>query len=186
MRTFLAIPVPEEIKQFAAEKKASLSLMKPDVKWVEYENYHLTLKFLGDIMPDLINQINYNMNLVGQSSPPFELAMKGIGFFPNKRRPRVIWLGMDGELEKAEFLGERVDAYLSTLRFEAENKRSFHLTLGRVRSEHKQDELLRKAAELNKTVEEKRFIVSKFHLMESRLSPAGPQYSVLSTFNLEG
>lgn len=186
MRTFLAIPVPEEIKQFAAEKKTGLSLMKPDVKWVEFENYHITLKFLGDIKTDIIKQITYNMNLVGQYCPPFKLTMKGIGFFPNKRRPRVIWLGTDGEIQKAEFLGERVDTYLSTLGFEAENKRSFHLTLGRVRSDHKQDELIRRVAELNKVVEEKEFIVSKFHLMESCLSPAGPHYSVLYTFNLEG
>lgn len=186
MRTFLAIPVPEEIKQFAQHIRESLAAVRPDVKWVEYENYHLTLKFLGDIKPELVKPITSNMELAGESCPSFQLFLNHIGFFPTKNRPRVIWLGMDGETEKAEFLGERVDAFLSNLGFEAEKKRNFHLTLGRIRSDHNQDELLKKSAALSKTIREQRFMINEFRLMESRLSQAGPQYSVLQTFSLDG
>jgi 2'-5' RNA ligase len=95
-------------------------------------------------------------------------------------------MGVKGEMEKAYFLGERVDTYLSELGFETERKRSFHLTLGRIRSEREIDKVLVQTGIINPRLKKYSFAISEFTLMESRLSSAGPEYSVLEKYKLEG
>ena len=186
MRLFLAIPVSDAIKDYAASLRNELDMNHPDVKWVEKINYHLTLKFLGEVAPASLGDIKKCLNSIAEACPAFSLKTRGLGFFPNRGRPRVIWAGIFGEMDKAEFLGERVDAYLSEFGFDPEKKRSFHLTLGRIRSELGLDELQLKAAGINKRGEEHSFAVDQFLLMESKLSSRGPHYSVLERYPLEG
>lgn len=186
MRTFIALRVPEEIKQQALQIKKELVQLKPDVKWVEYENYHITLKFLGEVNSGQLERIQAKLSQVAQACPAFKLMNSEIGFFPNRNRPRVIWLGVKGEMQKAHFLGERVDTYLGELGFEAERKRSFHLTLGRIRSDKEMDKVLIRTGTINQNIKRHNFKVSEFTLMESRLSSTGPQYLVLDKYNLEG
>lgn len=186
MRTFIAIPVPDDVKQYARMMRNELGRARPDIKWVEYQNYHITLKFLGEIDTGLLPELKRNLNLAGDSSPAFNLSAGGIGFFPNHLRPRVIWMGVKGELEKAAFLGDRIDAYLGQMGFEAEKAYRFHLTLGRVRSDKGIKDMLNV---LEKTADKDRmrsFKVEHFHLLKSDLSSAGPIYSILETFTLNG
>ncbi|SHH12567.1 2'-5' RNA ligase [Thermosyntropha lipolytica DSM 11003] len=186
MRLFVAIPVPEEIKKYAYSLRSELDALAADVKWVEYENYHLTLKFLGDVGDDKLEKIRYGLICAAESSPPFTLKLSHLGFFPNHHRPRVLWIGVKGEMEKAYFLGDRVDAYLEELGFDREEKRTFHLTLGRIRSDLNQDKLVKKVYELSRNIEEHPFTVSNFLLMESFLHAGGPIYKVDSSFTLNG
>jgi 2'-5' RNA ligase len=186
MRAFIAIAVPDDIKEFALNTKTRLDAVSPDIKWVEYANYHLTLKFLGEINSELSEKIVWNLFSAGESCPPFALCVEGLGFFPNKRRPRVVWLGIKGEMEKAHFLGERIDAYLSPLDFEVEKKRSFHFTLGRIRSSKHLDEFMNKAVVINKELQSRSFLVEEFYLMESQLSSHGPSYRMIQSFRLNG
>ncbi|CFX76211.1 RNA ligase/cyclic nucleotide phosphodiesterase [Syntrophomonas zehnderi OL-4] len=186
MRAFVAIPVPDDIKQFARMLRNELGRARPDVKWVEYQNYHITLKFLGEVEDKQLPELKRNLRLAGDSSPPLNLSAGGIGFFPNRMRPRVIWLGINGELDKADFLGDRVDAYLSSMDFEPERKRSFHLTLGRVRSETGWKEMLKVLDKIPQKDKMRSFRIQHFELMKSTLSPAGPVYTVLETFTLNG
>ena len=97
-----------------------------------------------------------------------------------------MWLGVKGEMNKAKFLGERIDTYLSELGFEAENKRSFHLTLGRIRSERNLDEIVSTTDSINNGLKSYDLPVEQLFLMESHLSSSGPQYSVLEKYDLEG
>lgn len=186
MRIFIAIPVPKEIKEQALQIKAELDQLKPDIKWVEYENYHITLKFLGEVNEGQLNEIKTKLLMVAQACPVFNFKTTGIGFFPNKNRPRVMWLGVKGEMNRAQFLGERVDTYLGELGFEAEKKRSFHLTLGRIRSERNIDEMVSTTSSINNGLGSYDLPVKEFFLMESRLSSAGPQYLVLQKYDLQG
>lgn len=185
MRIFIAITVPEEIKRQALRVKEELAKSGPDIKWVEYKNYHITLKFLGEVNGQL-NGIRAKLLQVAQVCPPFRLVSSEVGFFPSRSRPRVIWMGVKGELRKAQFLGERVDTYLNELGFEAERKRSFHLTLGRIRSEKGIDKILAQTGIINSRLKRYDFTISEFNLMESRLSSTGPEYSVLGKYRLEG
>ncbi len=186
MRAFVAIPLPDDIKQYARMMRNRLGMVRPDIKWVEYQNYHLTVKFIGEVAISDLPEIKRNLGLAAESAPLFNLSAGGIGFFPNPTHPRVIWMGIKGELEKAEFLCDRVDAYLSSMGFAAEKDHRLHLTLGRMRTEKNLKEmhnLLEKSPDWKKL---RNFKVEQFHLMQSVLDSAGPQYHVLDTYTLNG
>jgi 2'-5' RNA ligase len=186
MRAFVAIPAPESVKEQADQIRARLSRTNPDVKWVEYSNYHLTLKFLGDIDERQLSKIRERLRQAGEYCPPFYLKVSGLGFFPNKRKPRVVWMGLDGDTSQAEFLAERIDAYLQDIGFEPEKSHRFHITLGRVRSERNIEALLQQANMLDSVIRNGLFPVQAFYLMESRLSKQGPQYRVEQAYALRG
>lgn len=184
MRLFIAIPVPDAVKEYAAGIKSRLQSAHADVKWVERENMHLTVKFLGEVEKAQLPMIKEALQNVQDCSASFNLSIHGMGFFPNRNRPRVIWLGVGGELEKASFLAERTDAYLSPLGFEEERSHRFHLTMGRIRSERGLSELLELIHKEEQDLRTLRFPVENFYLMESVLSSAGPHYKVLASYDL--
>jgi len=186
MRMFVAIPVPDSVKQHARMFRNDLGASRADIKWVEYENYHLTLKFLGEVDEASLREISQNLRRAAESCPPFNLSIDSLGFFPSRMRPRVIWLGLRGEIEKAQFLGERVDAYLASAGFEEEKEHRFHLTLGRIRSDNKVNELLKIAEHMAGHKKLSPFKVDRMQLMKSSLGPGGPTYSVLETYELKG
>jgi 2'-5' RNA ligase len=184
MRAFLAIPIPEEIKEYAIKIKNKLDSEQPDIKWVEYANYHLTVKFLGEINNDVMGEIKDKMKIVGGNCTPFKLSINGVGFFPNKFRPRVVWLGINGELDKAAFLAKQVDDYLIPVGFEPEKNHRFHLTLGRIRSERNLNKIMDKLVRIpNKSII---FDVNEFDLMVSKLMPTGPSYTIIDKFTING
>ena len=76
MRIFIAIPVPEEIKGQASQIKSELSRLKPDIKWVEYENYHITLKFLGEVTEKQLDEIKTKLSMVAQACPAFSFKLR--------------------------------------------------------------------------------------------------------------
>lgn len=186
MRLFVAIPVSDSVKQYARMFRNELGVVRPDIKWVEYENYHLTVKFLGEVKQAALPGIIKNLDLAADTSPAFNLSAGGLGFFPNRMRPRVLWMGIKGEIDKAEFLGERVDAYLSEMGFDREKDHRFHLTLGRFRSDSRLPELLKIVTDLSSKDKLRSFRVDSFHLMNSDLTPHGPVYSIIHTFGLNG
>ncbi|MEQ8199838.1 MAG: RNA 2',3'-cyclic phosphodiesterase [Syntrophomonadaceae bacterium] len=186
MRMFVAIAVPDSVKQHARMIRNLLGRSRPDIKWVEYDNYHLTVKFLGEVKGSDLPQLKKQLTLAGESAPPFYLSAGGVGYFPNSRHPRVIWLGIKGELDKASFLGERVDAYLGELGFEPEKEHRFHLTLGRARSENNLREMQKDMEQMEARDKLVGFKVDKFQLMMSELSQSGPKYSELDSFYLKG
>ena len=186
MRAFIAIPVPDDIKQYARMLRNELGRARPDIKWVEYQNYHLTVKFLGEIENKKASELKRNLQMAAEAVPPFNLSAGGVGFFPNQAHPRVMWVGIKGEIEKAEFLGDRVDAFLSSMGFESEKDHRPHLTLGRIRSEKNLKEMVNIMEKLPGRENLRSFRVENFHLMQSILGTAGPQYTVLDTYRLNG
>lgn len=186
MRIFVAIPVPDRVKQHARMFRNELGASRANIKWVEYQNYHLTVKFLGEVDEASLPEIKSRLMQAADSCPAFNLSVDGVGFFPNRMRPRVVWLGIRGETDKAEFLGERVDAYLASAGFEEEKKHQFHLTLGRVRNDDRINELLKIAEHMADKEKLVSFKVDRFYLMQSRLAYGGPTYTVMETFELKG
>lgn len=186
MRMFIAIPVPDSVKQHARMLRNELGASRADVKWVEYKNYHLTLKFLGEVREEKLPLIRETLQRVADSCPAFNLSAGGLGYFPGRNRPRVLWMGIKGELDKAEFLGERVDAYLAPLGFEEEKEHSFHLTLGRIRSDNRKTELIKTGDETPGKSKLTAFRVDRFELLQSTLTQSGPEYEVLEKYELKG
>lgn len=185
MRIFIAIPIPERIKKYADSVARSINEASPDIKWVEYENYHITLKFLGEMDEEMLLLVKRRLAGVAQSCPSFSFELCGTGFFPNLTRPKVLWMGVGGDLDRAAFLGDRIDSCLKELGFEPEKKRSFHLTLGRIRSELNYNQLIAKTAVINRDIKPNKFVVSEFYLMESYISPQGARYTVNSRYKLQ-
>jgi 2'-5' RNA ligase len=186
VRAFIAIPVSEEIRREAREVVGRLRRAGASVKWVEPENMHITLKFLGDISPDDVENLRKNLAEVLEGHRPFEMTAAGVGCFPSGRRaPRVVWIGLEGETERLGELAAGVECACGQSGFEAET-RPFraHLTIGRVRRESGNLRELTEAvgaAAFNPL----KLRVDRVNLVRSRLSPKGPTYTVLESISLE-
>ena len=134
IRTFVAVPVSEDIRGRVTGVLEQLAKLTSGVKWVAPENLHVTLKFLGGVREDRIGDVCAAVERAIEGAAPFDLSIAGVGAFPNPRRARVVWVGVqEGQRQLAE-LAERIDAELAKLGFERE-KRPFaaHVTIGRVR-----------------------------------------------------
>lgn len=168
-----------------AELVRHLARSQADVKWVEEENFHLTLKFLGEVDPGRLGEVAGALRSAVREVPAFRFQATGTGAFPSPRRARVIWVGVGEGTSQLRHLAARVDAELARLGFPPE-ERPFtpHLTLGRVRSPRGLDELAR-------LLEGARFpalevTVDGIVLFQSVLGRAGPLYTALNRFPLQG
>ncbi len=179
MRTFIAIEVPTEVKTAVAALQDELQLAAADVAWTNSENIHLTLKFLGEIEKKFVDEIEKICAEIVAEFQPFSLGIKSTGVFPNARHPRVLWVGLDGEVETLERLQERLDERLASIGFDPEEKDfSPHLTVGRVRSNKNARELLARAGDYS--LPALSFVVQEILLMKSDLHPSGAQYAELA------
>jgi len=189
IRAFIAIELPPEIKSALGQLQAELKkLSPPPVKWVDPEAIHLTLKFLGNIARDKVDKITQVIEEAAQGISPFQLEVKGLGTFPNLRRVRVIWVGVEGELAPLSQLQRGIESKLAPLGFPPEG-RPFtpHLTLGRVREQASPAEQQRLGQLIAGTRFEggHRFEAGWVSLMQSQLTPEGAIYHRLSAIRLK-
>jgi len=135
IRSFIAIELPEEVRLGLRGIQARLKQSGHTfVKWVAPESIHLTLKFLGNIPAGQVTDIARAMEEASRGFLPFRLKIGKLGAFPNLRRPRVVWVGIDGEVDRLTALQQRLDAALARLGFARETRPfSPHLTLARLR-----------------------------------------------------
>jgi len=188
IRSFIAIELPEEAKKGLQRVQSELSLGRyPFVKCVSPEGIHLTLKFLGNIPEPKLAAIVKVMEQSSQGVTPFPLQITEVGAFPNMRRPRVIWVGIKGELDKLIGWQKRLDEGLVPLGFPRE-ERPFtpHLTLARVRENCSPADRLRfgeTVATAHVEIDYK-FTVTSLNLMRSQLRPTGAVYSRLAEIKL--
>jgi 2'-5' RNA ligase len=134
LRTFIAIDLPINILEGITEYTAELREMlpKPLVRWVSSRNIHLTLKFLGDVEESSLQQLADNLVKVTTTYRPFSLSVSGIVAFPSKKRPRVIWIGLEAP-PALNSMQKGLDVVLTQLGYTSENRTfSPHLTIGRV------------------------------------------------------
>ncbi|MBC7327246.1 RNA 2',3'-cyclic phosphodiesterase [bacterium] len=183
LRCFIAILLTEEIKEKAAEIQNRLKKINADVKWVERENLHITLRFLGEIEEETVEKVKSLMEEIGKKFSSVRLIFKGIGAFPDSRRPRVIWIG--GEAQMLEKIAEELEKGVRKIGLPPEKPFSFHLTLGRVRSGKNLNSLTKAMYELS-DVDLGEMEANKISLMLSTLYPQGPQYSVMYEVELSG
>jgi len=139
MRTFVAIDITEETRAALEKAQRSMSGL-PGIRWARPANIHLTLKFLGEVADAVIPQVFEVMREAVADVEPFEFSVRGLGFFPQRRRPRVIWAGVDSGEQPLGLIAERLNAGLGDIGVPPE-RRAFrpHLTLGRVRGRIERD-----------------------------------------------
>ena len=190
MRVFVAIPVPSEAKSTLASAVGQLSVLAPTgVRWADPAGIHLMLKFLGNVESSRVPDVAAATARSAQETPPFQVRLSGLGVFPNERRPRVLWTGVDAGVEHLRKLRDRLEKEMADLGFPREGRPfSPHLTLGRVRDRASQEELKRIGAAMA-TVSPgpvAPWLVESAWLMQSHLAPDGATYSILATAPLGG
>jgi 2'-5' RNA ligase len=148
---------------------------------VEEDNLHMTLKFLGEVEEKKIEEINKALGFL-QEKKAFQMTIYGAGVFPNPAYVRVIWAGVREDAEETRKLQGEVDAQLLPLGFPRDDRFHPHFTLARVRSVDKGR--LKTFLQENATLNLGSFTVSSIELMESRLGPKGPAYSIIRSFPL--
>jgi 2'-5' RNA ligase len=180
MRAFIAIELPESIRAALRREQASFRPASPDARWTQPEGIHLTLKFLGEISDRKVREVCESLKNLGQFES-FAVGLKGFGFFPDARRPRVFWAGVEAPASLRR-LAEQVEEAMGRIGF-AREERPFrpHLTLARFRVPQPQPAL---QALLTQQGEQElgNFEVSEFFLFESKLSPQGAQYRKVERF----
>ena len=156
---------------------SSLQALGGDLKPVEGENIHLTLKFLGNVSTPRLAEVQSSLKQL--TFPSFSAEIKGAGAFPNLKHMNVIWVGVNEGWSQVEQIYEQVEKLLYTLGFKRENRPfSPHITIARVRSIRKRDEI----ANFLQHLSDESFgtiTVDKVQLKQSILSSSGPKYSTL-------
>jgi 2'-5' RNA ligase len=181
VRTFIALPLPADVKTALGElnEKLATTVSPRAVRWVRPERMHLTLRFLGETAVADLPAIQAALEPI--KAPPFTLTLDGLGGFPNRKRPRVIWVGLretSGELAK---LKRKLDATLAPLGWEKEKRRfNPHLTLGRVKKIGGVGKLA-----WNTAVPAADWGVTAVQFIQSDLQPDGPVYTVLHEQQLQ-
>lgn len=187
IRTFIAIELSEEVKAGLVKLQGELKRKGEGVRWVRPGGIHLTLKFLGDIPADRIKGIAQAVRQACVGLSPFQLIFAGLGCFPNLRRPRVIWVGVEGETETLARLQRAIEGNLKALGFPPE-KRGFtpHLTLGRVRRRvgSRERRSLGQLVEATAADELGEMMVEAVNVMRSDLKPTGAVYTQLASVDL--
>jgi 2'-5' RNA ligase len=188
VRSFIAIELPGELKLELTQLQARLKAdNQPRIKWVDPNGMHLTLKFLGNIAPAMIDQITEAMTEATQKVPPFNLDVQQLGAFPNLKRVQVVWLGLGGEIDKIKQLHQFIEANLARLGFAPEQRPlKPHLTLARVSNEASPDERQRFGELIASTKFETIQIirVESINLIRSQLTREGAIYSQISSAEL--
>jgi 2'-5' RNA ligase len=178
LRCFVAIDIPEMIKKEIGELVETLKKYDADVKWVTAANLHLTLKFLGDTPETAIPQIQKALSTVVSSYKPFCMKIRGTGVFPNRKYPRVCWIGTEGA-GILKNLKKDIENSMIHFGFLKEDKDfNPHLTIGRVRS---LKGVIKVVNELE-SFQEKEFGVTNVEsikIMRSELKSKGPEYTCL-------
>ncbi|MBF0566239.1 MAG: RNA 2',3'-cyclic phosphodiesterase [Nitrospirae bacterium] len=181
IRSFISVNIPSTpgIEQTLGPLAKSVR----GVTWVKIENLHFTLKFLGDVEEQNIEDISSVLSAITSRYNPFSITLRGIGAFPNDKRPRVVWIGVEGSETMAE-IQSSIENDLSLLGFKREERPfSPHLTIGRIRLPGVNKVLSEKIAQLKGT-DYGLFEVKSIYLMRSDLSQSGARYSVISEFPL--
>lgn len=186
MRTFIAIEIPDEIKQRMADVQRLIrNAGGVDASWPRPEGMHLTLKFLGEVPEAQIPDIKEALTAAAQGMSGFRLELGDAGAFPNARNARVIWIGVSGDLDDLNRLQAGVEDAMARLGMEREN-RAFtpHLTLGRIKYIRSKESWLG-ALERVKDVKLPGFEVKAVSLMKSELKRTGAEYTEIAKVELK-
>lgn len=185
MRLFVALNLPKKEKDRIYRAARPLREMEMPVRWISPENFHVTLKFLGEISEHRLDAVAEALSRVASSTRRMDLEISGFGAFPTIRRPRVLWVGVEPS-PALRCLKQDVEWALSSCGFDRET-RAFHphLTLGRA-EEANGAGAFRGLDDQAAGLEYKGLVsVRKVDLMRSHLSKEGARYSVYQSVSLQ-
>ena len=182
-RIFIATPIRVQPVFLGAYRELRDQLADEAIKWVDERNMHLTLKFLGETEEKLIAEIKKDLEKMSGRFSPFDITLKGFGYFGSRRQPTVLYAGVFNQEILAQ-MAERTDHFTSQLGFEPESRPfKAHLTLGRIKYLRNTEGFL-KTVDLYKEVQFQVAKIDEITLFESILSREGPVYKPLLSIRL--
>jgi 2'-5' RNA ligase len=178
MRLFIAIDLPDEVKDALTRLRADIS----GAAWVRRDGYHLTLKFLGDgIDSSRLQEITATLAAI--DAAPFEFTLRGVGRFPPRGSARVLWVGVSAPPALAT-LQQHVESAMASVGFPPEARAfSAHITLARLKSDQRRE--VEAFLERHRAFQIGAIPAARFHLVESTLTPQGASYQHRARFDLK-
>ena len=188
LRLFIAIPIPEPVRNEIIRVQQELQpLVPPNVaRWAKSDQLHLTLRFLGDVPADGVEELKISVGAVCRNAQPLSLRAEGVGFFPNPRSPRVIWMGINDRAGRLVDLQQQIETAVGPFSLEPGEKNfTGHVTLGRLKNPKPAD--IRDLAARVQSLEKRLFgewTAHEIEIIRSELSPGGARYTSLAVFRL--
>jgi 2'-5' RNA ligase len=182
VRIFVALDIPQTVRDSLAKLISHLRQTCPAARWVRIEGAHLTLKFIGEVPPERAEQVRCALG--GVSAPgPVELRFAGLGFFPDPRRPRVFWAGIEGGAPLST-LAAAIESRLEPLGIPREAREFLpHITLARFDSPKRLSSLRTEVEKLG-VPEFGRAVAGEFYLYRSVLKRGGAEYTRLASYRI--
>lgn len=181
MRLFAGIPLPEQIREAIDRVIRDWKAEVSGIKYVERENLHITLKFIGEVEEQKAERIKELLGMV--SFNPIEVELEGVGAFPSADRPRVVWIGVKKGFNEIAALSRQIDELLAWEGIPQEMKAFHpHVTIGRVR---RYSPAIKSKMEKYAGRSFGSFTVDRFVLYKSTLTPRGPIYDRLQTYEVK-
>jgi len=186
MRLFVALEITSSVRENLAALIDNLRAVAPQAKWVRPENLHVTLKFIGEVPDTKTAEVASILRVLcgvyqGVRSHPVNLCFRGLGFFPDDKRPRVFWVGIEAS---ANLKGLSADIGKATEKLGIPNERrpfSPHLTLARFEPPRLPEKLTAAISQSAKR-DFGSLHTREFHLIESKLKSSGAEYTTLESF----
>jgi RNA 2',3'-cyclic 3'-phosphodiesterase len=188
MRAFIAIELPQNIKDHISRLQDKLKKSGADVKWVSPSNIHLTLKFLGEIDEKTRDGVCACLVEIAAHTPRYTVKLGSLGAFPGIQSPRIIWIGLSLGHDQTRSIADQLENNLEKYGIDRETRPfSSHITIGRVRSQKNKDDLVRCISGLESSMKENlgEFQAEKITLFKSTLLPQGPIYGIIQETNLK-
>lgn len=182
MRSFIALKLSAETMTSLADLVGRLRGQAGRISWVDPDKLHLTLKFLGHLPSNKLEEANRALSLIAAETIPFGYSVESLGCFPNLRSPRVIWTGLQGNLQALSELQNKIDKGMEWLGFERD-RQGFkpHITIGRVKGTTNNAYLEGQMKDARDEFFGEEW-VDRFYLLKSDLKPSGAEYSVIREF----
>jgi len=184
VRSFIAVNLNPEIKEYLTSLQDNLNVPETKIKWVEKNNLHLTMKFLGYISLEQTESIKSVLKEITSRYSSFIIkSSSNIGIFPTYKMPRIIWVGIKEGVNQLNELYNSIETMLYKKGFPRENKDfSGHITIGRVKFIRDKTNFIQilKRIEVNNFTQN----VDSIDLVESKLTPNGPIYNITAKFPL--
>jgi len=187
IRSFLAFEQPEEVRATLVEISDALRKTRLDVRWVKPANIHLTVHFLGNTRSEDLQAIAEPVQSLCLTYDPFHVSLSGVGCFPHTRNPRVLWVGLGGDVARMAQFRDALQTLLRPFGFQ-EEKRPFraHLTLGRFRGGRSPRGELEEVLENFRGLSSPVCTLKDLVLFKSELRPGGSIYTKMNSWPLAG
>lgn len=183
MRCFIAIDISADVREAIGNVVGKVRTISKGIRWIPPENIHITLKFLGDVKEDRIQEIERLLLQLCVKYSPFTVNVSGMGAFPSLKRPNVLWVGINDSAELRNIYQD-IEKAMSTAGFKEEGRKfSPHLTIARVKDTRGIEQVIKEFATFRDAIFGSIYI-EEVLLMKSVLKPAGAEYFRVAGFKL--